>query len=96
MNEAVEGVVVGETVEDAVPVKVLGAFVVDLFEETGRMDKEEAELLLSWFEWVEVEVRGFPNLMEEVSRLTWAVIVSEITRDRLSFREACYEACYLR
>ena len=38
--------------------RVPGAFVVDLLEDTGRLDRGEAELLLSWFEWVEVEALG--------------------------------------
>ena len=37
------------------PAKVPGAFVVDLLEDTGRMDRGEAELLLSW---VEAEALG--------------------------------------
>ena len=41
-----------------VSAKVPGAFVVDLLEETGRMDRGEAELLLSILEWVEVEALG--------------------------------------
>jgi len=36
--------------EAGVPAKVPGAFVVDLVEETGWMDRGEAELLMSWFE----------------------------------------------
>ena len=39
-------------------------FVVDLLEETGTMDRREAGVLLSIFEWVEVEASGFPELME--------------------------------
>ena len=41
-----------------------GAFVVDLLEETGRMDRGEAELLLSILEWVGVEALGCPALLE--------------------------------
>ena len=44
------------------PARVPGAFVVDLLEDTGRFDRGEAELLLSWFEWVEVEARGVPQV----------------------------------
>ncbi len=47
-----------------VPAKVPGAFVVDLLEDTGRFDRGEAELLLSIFEWVEVEALGAPRLLE--------------------------------
>ncbi len=48
---------------------VLGAFVVDLLEDTGRMDRREADLLLTWLEWVEVEVRGFTDLLERLRGL---------------------------
>ena len=37
---------------------VPGAFVVDLLEDTGTMGRGEAELLMTWLEWVEVEVQG--------------------------------------
>ena len=78
MNEAMESVIVSETLNDSngtpVPVKVPGAFVVDLLEETGRMDKGEAEVLLSILEWVEVEARGFPDLLEGLCRLRGAVM----------------------
>ena len=49
MNEAIENLVVSETVEGVVPVpaRVPGAFVVDLLEDTGRMGRGEAEMLLS-------------------------------------------------
>ena len=72
-----ENVVVSETVEkmiSPVPARVPGAFVVDLLEDTGRFDRGEAELLLSWFEWVELEVRGFPALLEGLCRLRGAVM----------------------
>ena len=45
-----------------VPSMVPGAFVVDLLEDTGRFDRGEAELLPTWFEWVEAESRGFPGV----------------------------------
>jgi len=63
--EAIENVCVSEivNVEAPVPAKVPGAFIVDLLEETGMMDRGEAELLFTWFEWVEVEVRGFPGAL---------------------------------
>ena len=75
MNEAVESFCVKE-VNDVTPVpaRVPGAFVVDLLEETGRFDRREAELLLSWFEWVEMEVLGFPDLLEGLCRLRGAVM----------------------
>ena len=77
MNEAIENVVVSETDDEMVspvPARVPGAFVVDLLEDTGRMDRGEAELLLTWFEWVEVEVRGFPGVLEGLFRLRGAVM----------------------
>ena len=40
------------------------AFDIDLLEDTVRMDRGEAELLLSIFVWVEVEARVFPALLE--------------------------------
>ena len=80
MNEAVEIVCVSEEVNDVTPVpaRVPGAFVVDLLEETGRFDRGEAELLLSWFEWVEMEVRGFPDLLEGLCRLRGAVMKAAV------------------
>ena len=71
-----ESVIVSESDEEVVPVptRVPGAFVVDLLEETGRFDRGEAEVLLSWFEWVEVEARGFPDLLEGLARLRGAVM----------------------
>jgi hypothetical protein len=53
---------------------VPGAFVVDLVEDTGMMDMGEAECLLSILEWVEVEVRGFPDLLEGLCLLRGAVM----------------------
>jgi hypothetical protein len=38
------------------------------------MDRGEAEVLLSILEWVEVEVRGFPDLLEGLRRLRGAVM----------------------
>ena len=80
MNEATENVCVSEieNVVAPVPAKVPGAFVVDLLEETGRFDRGEAELLLSWFEWVEMEVRGFPDLLEGLCRLRGAVMKAAV------------------
>ena len=78
MNEAMESVIVSETLNDSngtpVPARVPGAFVVDLLEETGRFDRGEAEVLLSILEWVEVEARGFPDLLEGLCRLRGAVM----------------------
>jgi len=38
------------------------------------MERWEAELLLSWFEWVEVEAQGFPDLLEGLCWLRGAVM----------------------
>jgi hypothetical protein len=57
---------------------VSGEFVIDLREDTERFDRGEMELLLTWIEWVEVEVRGFPDLMEELNRLRGAVMVAAL------------------
>ena len=59
---------------EPVPAAVPGEFVVDLLEDTGMMDRGEAELMLSWFEWVEVEVLGSPMLLEGLCRLRGAVM----------------------
>jgi len=40
---------------EPVPKDVPGDFVVDLLEDTGMMDRGEAEVLMSIFAWVEVE-----------------------------------------
>ena len=87
MNESLDSVIVSEQVDvgTPVPARVPGAFVVDLLEETGRFDRGEAELLLSWFEWVEMEVRGFPDLLEGLCRLRGAVMkaaAGELREDR--------------
>ncbi len=78
-----------------------GAFVVDLLEDTGRMDRGEAELLLSWFEWVEVEALGCPALLEGLCRLrgavkaarfTWIHVRTSSDHDILSVRDKCPES----
>jgi len=47
---------------------------VDLIEDIGPVGRGEAELLLSWFEWVEVEAQGFPDLLEGLQRLRGTVM----------------------
>ncbi len=42
--------------------------------DTGRFGRGEAELLLTWFEWIEVEVRGAPALLEGLCRHLGAVM----------------------
>jgi hypothetical protein len=37
-----------------------------------------AELLLTWIDWVEVEVRGFPEMVERLERLRGAVMVARV------------------
>ena len=80
MNGSVDSVIVSESVDvgSPVPARVPGAFVVNLLEETGCFDRGEAELLLSWFEWVEMEVRGFPDLLEGICRLRGAVMKAAV------------------
>ena len=56
------------------PSREPGEFWVDLLEDTGPMDRGEAELLLSWCEWVEVEARGAPDMLEGLRRLRGAVM----------------------
>ncbi len=79
MTGSVERVIASESIEGTpVPARVPGAFVVDLLEDTGRFDRGEAELLLSWFEWVEIEVRGAPRLLDGLQRLRGAVMKAAV------------------
>ena len=63
---------------EPVPAAVPGEFVVYL----GTDDVPEAleagmaELLLTWIEWVEVEVRGIDHFVEELHRLRGAVMAA--------------------
>ena len=59
---------------EPVPAVVPGEFVVDLLEDTGMMDMEEAGVMLSILEWVEVEAQGVDDLVEGLSRLRGAVM----------------------
>jgi hypothetical protein len=63
---------------ESVPASVPGAFVVDLLEDTGMMDRGEAELLMSWIEWVEVEAQGVDHLVEGLHRLRGAVMKAAV------------------
>jgi len=74
MNEAVEYMIVSKDVGTPVPSRVPEAFIVDLLEDTGMMDRGEAELLMSWLEWVEVEAQGVDDLVEGLHRLRGAVM----------------------
>ena len=42
------------------------------------MDPGLASLLLTWIEWVEVEVVGFPELLERMCRLRGAVMAAAV------------------
>ena len=44
----------------------------------GRPEDGMATLLLSWIDWVEVEVRGFPDQVDEMEKLRGAVMVARI------------------
>ena len=44
----------------------------------GKFCEATASLLLSWIDWVEVEVQGFPDLLEELGRLRGAVMVARV------------------
>lgn len=59
---------------EPVPAGVPGEFVIYLLEDTGMMDRGEAELLMAIFAWIEVEAQGFPDLLEGLSRLRGAVM----------------------
>ena len=65
------------------PAAVPGEFVIYL----GVDDVPEGleagmvELLLTWLEWVEVELQGFDDLVEELHRLRGAVMVAAVAED---------------
>ena len=69
-----------EARDEPVPAAVPGEFVIYL----GVDDVPEGleagmvELLLTWLEWVEVEVQGFPDLVEELHRLRGTVMVAAV------------------
>ena len=44
----------------------------------GVSDDGMARLLLSWIDWVEVEVQGVPDLVEELRMLRGAVMVAAL------------------
>ena len=73
--------------EGPIPARVPGEFVVDLLEETGPMDREEAGLVLSWLEFVEREARGCPDLLEGLARLRGAVMKAATAGDLLAPNE---------
>ena len=63
-----------------VPANVPGEFIVYLGTDdvAESLDIATAELLLTWIEWVEAEVRGFPSLLEELYRLRGAVMAAAV------------------
>jgi hypothetical protein len=87
-NEAVENVIVRENDGCPVPACAPGDFtvIIGAVLAGGTMEGLRAEmaalggvegavsLLLTWFEWVEAEVRGFPDLVEELHRLRGQVM----------------------
>ena len=92
MNESVERVCVSQTTKDVTPVPAVapGDFDVRIGEgwggslhdlagelaDWGHGPGAAVELLLTWCEWVEVEVRAFPEVMERVRLLRGAVMVA--------------------
>ncbi len=60
------------------PASIPGDFVIYLGtdEVPERLEAGMTELLLTWIEWVEGEVRGLPDLLEEMCRLRGAVMVA--------------------
>jgi hypothetical protein len=92
MNESVESVCVSEKMDESMPVpaSVPGEFTVRLGEGWGGSLHDLADglnewelgaeaavgLLLSWLEWVEVEVGRFPDLMDSLHLLRGAVMTA--------------------
>jgi hypothetical protein len=67
-----------------VPVSVPEDFVVHLGRDDvpDSLDWVMAELLLTWIEWVEIEIRGFPGLLERLRLLRGAVMVAAVVSQR--------------
>ena len=61
-----------------VEIGVPGDFIICLGSDdvSETFDVGTVELLLTWLEWVEVEVQGFEDLVEELQRLRGAVMVA--------------------
>jgi hypothetical protein len=68
----------GEEANGPVLASVPGDFVVYLGADDvpDRLDRGLASLLLTWIDWVEVEVLGFPELLERMRRLRGAVMTA--------------------
>ncbi len=85
MSGTVEMVRMGEVpMCGPVPASVPGEFVVYLGPDrvADSLDTGTAELLLTWLEWVEVEIQGFEDLMEELHRLRGAVMAACVAEGR--------------
>jgi hypothetical protein len=81
MSGTVEMNRVSEAQEGApVPAAVPGEFVVYLGTDDvpDGLDPDLTALLLTWIEWVEVEVRGIDHFVEELRRLRGAVMVAAV------------------
>ena len=92
MNEAIENVCVSETVNDVTPVPAVapGDFDVRIGEGWGGSLHDLADglcewelgpeaavgLLLTWLEWVEVEIGKFPDLVDSLHLLRGAVMTA--------------------
>ncbi len=92
MNESVERVIVNEKMDDVMPVpsRVPGEFTVRLGEGWGGSLHDLASglcewelgsagavgMLLSWLEWVEVEIGAFPDLVDSLHLLRGAVMTA--------------------
>ena len=65
---------------EPVPATVPGEFVVYLRTDDvpDALEAGMTELLLTWIEWVEVEVRGIDHFVEELRRLRGAVMVAAV------------------
>jgi hypothetical protein len=81
MMEAIESVVARLDDDGApVPAAVPGEFVVYLGTDDvpDGLDPDLTALLLTWIEWVEVEVQGIDHFVEELHRLRGAVMVAAV------------------
>ncbi len=65
---------------EPVPAGVPGEFVIYLGVDDvpERLEAGMVEVLLTWLEWVEVELQGFEDLVEELHGLRGAVMVAAV------------------
>ncbi len=70
---------------EPVPAAVPGEFVIYLGVDDvpERLEAGMVEVLLTWLEWVEVELQGFDDLVEELHRLRGAVMVAAVAEEFL-------------